>query len=289
MLDLAVLHRPTSSEEAVRLFHETEGSGLYLAGGTVLVPAGSSNLDFLVDLSDAGLDYIQCEGEDEGRRGFLRVGAATTVADVARSTELARLAGGILKEAALRIAAHTLRNRATVGGNIVAWRYPTDLPPVLLALGAVLVIEDTEGTRTVSLEDFYTRRRDVYRKGDLLVEVRVPLSTGEWSGAFEKLGRLKLDVAVVNCAAAVRRTGDRITEARVALNGVGPVPLRAAAVESALIDVLPSEERCADAAAHVVEEISPRSDQRASAEYRTKMARVLVERALRRACGLGAG
>jgi len=289
MLDLAVLHRPSSPEEAVRLFHETEGSGLYLAGGTILVPAGSPNLDFLVDLSGVGLDYIRREGGSGGREGFVRVGAGTTVADVARSPDLAGLAGGVLKEAALHVAAHTVRNRATVGGNLVAWRYPTDLPPVFLALGAVLVVEDAEGTRTLPLEDLYTRRREVYRKGDLLVEIHLPMSATDWSGAFEKLGRLKLDVALVNCAAAVRLAGGRVDEARVALNGVGATPSRAAAVEAAMVGGEPSAERCADAAALVVDGISPRSDKRASADYRAKMARVLTARALRRACGLEAG
>ena len=178
MLDLKSLERPTGPEEAVRLYAEAEGTGLYVAGGTVVVGAASPNLDYLVDLTRAGLAY---ERTEEG--SHLAIGAMVRIADLAHSAAAADLAGGVLCDAASAVANHTIRNSATVGGNILSWAYPSDLPPALLALGARVVIRNPDGEREVGLDEFYRDRREVYRKGDLLVEARVPLEASGFSGA----------------------------------------------------------------------------------------------------------
>jgi CO/xanthine dehydrogenase FAD-binding subunit len=201
MLDLTSLERPTSPEEAIRLFAEAEGTGLYVAGGTVVVAAASPNLDYLVDLTRAGLDYERTTEDPSG--AHLAIGAMIRIADLARSQAAADLAGGVLREAARAVANHTIRNQATVGGNILSWAYPSDLPPALLALDAHVVVRNGEGERETGLDEFYRSRRDVFRKGDLVVEVRVPLDASRFSGAFEKTGRKRLDVAIMNCAVAL--------------------------------------------------------------------------------------
>jgi len=114
----------------------------------------------------------------------------------ARSPAAGELAGGVLRTAARAVANHTIRNLATVGGNLLSWHYPSDLPPALLALDASVVLRGVEGEREIGLEDFYRSGRDVFRKGDLLVEVRVPNGASRLSGAFEKIGRKRLDVAL---------------------------------------------------------------------------------------------
>lgn len=283
MLDLRVLERPTSAEEAVRLYAEAEGAGLYVAGGTVVVGAASPNLDYLVDLTRAGLDYERTEGGAAG--GYLAIGAMVRIADLARSTAAADLGGGVLCEASSVVANHTIRNRATVGGNVLSWSFPSDLPPAFMALDARAVVRNGDGEKEVGLEEFYRDRRNVFRKGDLLVEVRVPVEASRFSGAFEKVGRKRLDVAVVNCAAALSVSGGAILEARIALNGVGPIPLRARDAERSLAGASASEADFGNAARLAAAALEPRSDHRASAEYRKKVAAVLVRRALVRAAG----
>jgi CO/xanthine dehydrogenase FAD-binding subunit len=283
MLDLKALERPTSPEEAVRLFAEAEGAGLYVAGGTVIVGAASPNLDYLVDLTRAGLAYERTEDTPSG--GYLAVGAMVRVADLARSAAVADISGGVLCEAASVVANHTIRNRATVGGNILSWPYPSDLPPALLALDARVVLRNADGEREIGLEELYRDRRNVFRKGDLLVEARVPLEASGFSGAFEKIGRKRLDVAIANCAVALRVEDGAIRQSRVALNGVGPVPLRAREAERSLVGVSTCDVDFEEAARLAAEPLEPRSDHRASAEYRKKIAAVLVRRALVRAAG----
>jgi carbon-monoxide dehydrogenase medium subunit len=286
MLDLRAVPRPTSPEEAVKLFAEAEGNGLYVAGGTIIVPAGSSRLDFLIDLSRAGLNYIRMPDEGPRSSRDLVIGAGTRVGDLARSEGIAQVASGMLTAAALAIGTHTVRNRATVGGNIVASHYPTDLPPALLALDASLSVMNVEGVREIPLHDFYTRRRDLHEKGDLIVEVRVPGENLKAAAAFEKLGRLKLDLAIVNCAVALTGLADGATRARIAVNGTGRPPTRLTDVEDLLNGKRVDGRVLEDAARLAARSVSAKSNHRASAGYRTKMTGVIVGRALSRAVGL---
>ncbi len=280
MFDLSVLHRPTSPDEAVRLFGETEGNGLYVAGGTVVVPAGSPNLSYLVDLSAAGLDYIRRDA------AHVVIGATVTVADLARSPEAGDPASGLLRHAALSVANHTVRNLATVGGNVGAWSYPTDLPVALLVLDAALVVQDASGRRELPLSDYFSKRGEVFRKGDLIVELRLSASFAGLTGGFDKIGRKKLDVAIVNAAAAMKVDGGRMTDIRVALGGGGAAPVRLPECESFLSANDISEDVFAEAGRVASSAVSARGDHRASAEYRTKVSAIAVKRALMRAAGL---
>jgi len=286
MLELKVVHRPSSPAEAVRLLAGTEGRGLYVAGGTILVVGGSSHLDFLVDLTSAGLSGIRLDA-GAGASGALVVGATTTIAELLRSPDAGRPAAGLLHEAAAHLATHTIRNLSTVGGNALAWHFPTDLPPALLVLDASITVAGRAGGRAVPLEDIYVRRGEVFAAGDLIVDVRVPAETPGLRGAFEKHGRKRLDVALVNCAAAVRIESGRIAEARLALNGVGGAPVRRRDVEAFLVGKAAAAVTFEEAGRMVSAVVEPKTDHRASGEYRKRIAGVAAKRALMRAAGVG--
>lgn len=280
MFDLSVLHRPASPEEAVSLFRETAGTGLYVGGGTVIVPAASAKLDFLVDLSSAGLSYVRSES------GHLVLGATVTVAALAGSLEAGGMASGVMAAAALTVANHTVRNLATVGGNVAAWPYPTDLPVVFLVLGASLVVLGASGRREVSIEDFFLKRGEVFSKGDLVTELRIPIPDGDLGGGFDKIGRKRLDVAIANAAAAVLVEDGRIADARLAVGALGPAPRRLPECESFLVGKPVGEEAFAEAGRMAARAVTPRSDHRAGAAYRSKASAVAAKRALMRAAGL---
>ncbi len=284
MLDLKNLYRPKSAGEAVRVLLETEGTGLYVAGGTIVVPTGSPSLDYLVDLTDVGLDYVRVEDTPGGRT--LAIGATTRIADLATSPELASPALRAIIDAAVDMGTHTTRNRATIGGNLYAAHFPSDLPPAFLALGASIRLQGADDPREVSLEDFYARRSEVYRRGDLIVEIRVPAGHEGLASAFEKTGRTRVDVAIVNCAAAVALCDGTIEAARVALNGISTIPFIATGAGAYLVGKAPTEDVFREAGRLVSESVSPRGDHRASADYRRKVAGVMTTRALSRAAGL---
>lgn len=274
-MDIKQLHRPSTAEEAFRALGASEGNGLYVAGGTIVVHSGAA-LDFLVDVTAAGLG-----GVSEEQDGSLVIGATTTVSELCRSEAVARVAGGVLALAAAGVANHTVRNLATVGGNIVAWHFPTDIPTVLLALGAEILVLGAAGERTVALRDFFRARKDVFETGELITGVRVASSEG-LTGAFEKMGRKRLDVALVNAAALVGVKDGRFDTVRVALNGMAGPPARLTEVEEALLGREATDDEISRAAS-VVASVAPREDARAGADYRSRIAEIAVRRALVRA------
>lgn len=279
MSTIKELIRPDTPGEAVRAHAGSPGIALYISGGTILVHAGAT-IDTAVDLCGIGAAGVSTEPD-----GSVVIGGCTSIDDLARSAEAEAVAGGILTRAAHGIANHTIRNLATVAGNLVAWHFPTDLPPVLLALDAVLRVQTMDGAKDVTLDAFYTRRREVFRRGDLIVDVRVPASPS-LRGSFHKVGRKRLDIAIASAAAVVGGTPDGTSDVRLALGGLGVAPLRARDAEAYLTEHGLDAGTVRRAAEIAVDAAGPRGDRRATADYRRAAAVAAAVRALTEAAGL---
>ena len=169
-----------------------------------------------------------------------------------------------------------MRNRGTIGGSLAHGDPASDLPAVMLALEAELVIAGPEGERTVSAAEFFRGVFDTaVGPGELLTEIRIPKLGGVgWS--YLKFTRRAQDWATVGVAAIVRHNGG-VQEARIALTNMGATPLRATAAEQALVA---GED---DPAAHMADGTDPASDVSASAEFRSHLARVVGKRAIEEA------
>jgi CO/xanthine dehydrogenase FAD-binding subunit len=279
---LRAFHSPTTVAQAVRLFEAEQrrgGRGRYVAGGTDLVVQGDRTLRYLVDLTRLPLSYVKKRG------GGWAIGATTRMADIEHAAAVRRFADGILSEAAGTCGSPQIRNMATAGGNLSNASPACDLAPPLLALDASVVIAGKGGRRAVPLDRFFRGVHRTALNGGLLLEIVVPALPkapgGRAAWSFQKLGRLRSDIALVNAAAGIvlDKTG-RCTWARIALGAVAPTPLRARRAEALLVGRvfdLAAIEAAADRAAR---EARPVSDVRASAEYRRDMSRVLVARAL---------
>jgi carbon-monoxide dehydrogenase medium subunit len=156
---------------------------------------------------------------------------------------------------------------------------------VALALDATLVATGPNGPRRVAARDFFV---DMFTTAleptEILTEVRFPRLPG-WTARYEKFHRAAQAWALVAVAVAVRRENGAIAEARVALTNMGPVPVRASAVETGLAGAADLGTVKA-AAAHAGEATSPPSDISGSAEYRRHLAGVLTARAVASAAGL---
>lgn len=182
------------------------------------------------------------------------------------------------------VATIRIRNVGTVGGN-VAHADPNQDPPVtLIAHGATVTLASRDGERVLPLEDFFVDYYETARTpSELLTAIDVPRLPEGTGGSYLKfLPRSAEDYATVSVAATVRLDGggSRCADARVALGSVAGVPIRARAVESALVGQPPSAEVIREAAALVTDEVDPIPDARGSAEYKREMAAVYVRRAL---------
>jgi len=228
----------------------------------------------LVDLGGLGeLRGVRDDGD------ALVVGAMTTHATVAAHPLVAEHAP-LLAQAAARIGDRQVRHLGTIGGSLAHADPAGDLPAVAQALDVTFVVAGPGGRRSVPAAewpvDYFTT---ALAPDELLVEVRVP-KYGGWGAHYEKFHRTAQAWAIVGVAAMVRRSNANIAEARVALTNMGPIPVRATAVERALAGAEATAQAVGAAAEHAAEGTQPPSDLSGSAEYRAHLARVLTARAV---------
>jgi len=258
--------RAESVEQAIELLGREDAK--LLAGGHSLIPAMRLRIArpaLLVDIGPVDeLRYVREDGD------AIAIGALTRHHDLAQDP-LVRDHCGLLAEAASLVGDPQVRHRGTIGGSVSHGDPASDLPAVLLALDAELVVTGPEGARTVAAADFF---RGVFETAlgsqDVLTEIRVPKLDGAgWS--YLKFNRRAQDWATVGVAAVADNGA-----AKVALVNMGATPLRARGVE----ETLASGADAAAAAEKADEETDPPSDTNGSADYRRFLARVLVRRAL---------
>ena len=273
---------PTTVDDAVRALSEAGEDAKIIAGGQSLMPVLRMRLaapSKLIDLGKvAELRGIREEGD------HLVIGAMTTHYDVQFDGLIAEHAP-LLALTATAVADPQVRHRGTFGGSLAHADPAGDLPAPVLALDAEMVVRGMDGTRTVPAAEFFTDFfTTALRPGEILVEVRVPKTTG-WSAHYEKFNRVAQAWSIVAVAAAVRVDGGAIAEARVALTNMGSTPVRATSVEQALVGRQATPEAIRSAAQHAAEGTSPPTNADADAEYRKHLARVLTSRAVSAAVG----
>jgi carbon-monoxide dehydrogenase medium subunit len=266
-----------SVEHAVELLGAREDSKL-LAGGHSLVPLLRLRVSRPAVLVDLGRIESLRGVRDEG--GRLAVGALTRHHDL-QHDPLIQEHCPVVSHAAGLIGDPQVRHRGTIGGSLAHGDPASDLPAVLLALDAELVVRGPSGERVVPAGEF---SRGVFETAlgpqDVLTEIRVPkLGPAGWS--YLKFTRRAQDWATVGVAAIVRRANGTIEDARISLASMGPTPVRARAAEAALRTV----DDVGAAAGAVAAESDPPSDTSGSAEYRRHLATVLARRALEEAIG----
>lgn len=272
-------YRAHSVADARQLLADHPGAKL-LAGGHSLVPLLKLRLaapDAVIDIGRIpDLRGIAREGDD------IRIGALTTHAELAASAAL-RAAAPALADAAAAIGDPAVRNRGTIGGNLAHADPASDLPPVLVALDARMVVAGPDGERTIQADRFFTGlMTTALAEHDILLAVRVRASGRGEGSAYEKFAHPASRYAVLGAAAWLGVANGSCSAARVALGGLLPHARRAAAVEKALVGRPATVDAMAEAATHVAADLGAdvTGDIFASAEYRAAMAPVYVRRAL---------
>ena len=265
--------RAASADEAISLLTEHGDEAKLLAGGHSLLPLMKLRLATPAMLIDVGrlteLSYIRDAGD------HVAIGALTRHRDV-ETSDVLKAEVPLLAHAASYVGDPQVRHRGTLGGTLAHGDPASDLPAVILALGATLVAKGPDGEREIAATDFFRGFLETALAPDeLLTEVRVP-KTGTNGWSFQKFNRRAQDWAIVGVAAV--RTGPG-NGAGIALVNMGSVPVRASAVESALA----SGASAVDAAAAAADGLDPPGDLNATPEYRRHLAQVLVRRALEEA------
>ncbi len=276
--------REELADATVVLDRSPEPPDFVIAGGTDLyVQKGE-------DLPDARLDvldhYPQMKGI-ERRNGHLRLGALTTFEEFAEHPEAQRIVPEI-EDYMFLIASLQIRNRATLGGNVINASPIGDMTVLLLALDAQLVLEELvleepvleepRATRTVPLREFYKGYKVLDKTaGEVLTEILIPRPEPGTRVGWEKVSKRKcLDIASVNSAIRIRLDGDTVADVRLGVGGVAPIPLELKRTRETLLGRPLDAETVGDALATAQGEISPISDVRGSADYKRLLTHQLL-------------
>lgn len=274
--------RPATVDEAVAALVAGGEDAKVLGGGQSLMPVlrlrmgaptvvvDTTRIDEMKGITDTGDAIV--------------IGAGVTHDEVEKSA-LVREHVALLSTVTAAVADRQIRHRGTVGGAMAHADPAGDQPGTALALDATFTIAGPGGRRTVAAADFF---EDYFTTAvgpdEILVSMSVPKYTG-WGAHYEKLNRTAQAWAIVGAAATVRMDGGSIAEARIGLTNMGPTPVRASAVEAALVGAS-SLDAIAAAAEQAAVGTSPNSDIHAEAAYREHLARVLTKRAVAKAAGL---
>jgi carbon-monoxide dehydrogenase medium subunit len=278
-----------SIDEALTLLAEHGDEAEFIAGGTSLILMMQQGLvqpSFVIGLGDVG----ELRGIKRTPEGGLEVGAMTTHRVLETSPEAFAFAAALPKALGW-IATIRIRNQATLGGNLVHADPAQDPPPVLIALDAsVDVVSKGNAARLIAMESFFTDYFETQLgETELVRSVKVPPMPAGSKLAYKKfLPRTEDDYATVSVAVRLGIDDAGICkDLRIGLGALGVTPLRARAVESALLGQRLTASVVRDAAALVRDEVDPLDDVRGSAKYKREMARVWTERTIAQLGGIG--
>jgi aerobic carbon-monoxide dehydrogenase medium subunit len=265
---------PSTIDEVVRLLAQHGESAKLLAGGHSLLPLMKLRFaqpTHVVDLRRIpSLRGVRREGST------LVIGAMTTYTELAMSRDV-HDAAPVITDAASHVGDPQVRNRGTIGGSLAHADPAADLPAVILALGASLVAVGERGRRVIAADQFFVGLYSTALvAGELLAEIRVPISASRSGSAYAKHPQPASRFAFVGVAATIdlERMSNRVQRVRVAVTGLADKPLRGIAVEEALVGHAADPDAIAAAATRLV------SSSDGLDEYKAHLASVHAEQAL---------
>ena len=274
-------HRPKSVADAVAMLADLGDDARPLAGGHSLIPMMKLRLAtpaHLVDLAGlADLKGVRADGTD------VVIGAMTTQHELIASDVLAAKVP-LLRETSVLIADPQVRYAGTLGGNVANGDPGNDMPAVMMCLGATYEVVGKSGARRIAAREFYQGAYfTALEPGEILTAVRIPVPAAGHGFAYEKLKRKVGDYATAAAAVVLTMSGARVAACSIGLTNVAETPLWAEEAGRILAGSALDDATVKKAVAAAEAITSPASDARGPALYRTKMAGVMLARALARA------
>ena len=273
-------HRPASVRETVGLLAQLGEEGRVLAGGHSLIPMMKLRLaaaEHLVDLAGVSeLRGIRAQGDE------IVIGAMTTQHELMASELYAKIP--LLRETSLVIADPQVRYVGTLGGNVANGDPGNDMPAVMMCLRASYQVASQSGQRRIAAREFYQGAYfTALEPGEIVTDIRIPVPPAGHGYAYEKLKRKIGDYATAAAAVVLSLRDGNVASCSIGLTNVAETPLwaeEAAKVLSGSALDAATVKRAVAAAEAIT---SPANDARGPAHYRTKMAGVMLTRALARA------
>jgi len=267
-----------SLREALELKSKYRENAVFIAGGTALLVDIRNDVlkpepEAVIDISALDeIDYIRQEGSQ------ISIGAVTKISALQKSP-IVQKSAPILSQACKQFANPLIRNRATLGGNLINASPAADMATPLLTLGATILLKSIDGERTIPVEEFFSGvKRTNHRNDELLAGVRFNETQGKRC-QFLKMGQRNGTAISLVSLSLMFDVADGVIkdDLKLALGSVAPTPIRAYRTEDALHGVGPSLENIKRAGNILKDEVNPISDVRGSAEYRREMSAALLQ------------
>jgi carbon-monoxide dehydrogenase medium subunit len=276
------LAEPTSLADAIKLLDPDDATVRPLAGGTALMlmmKAGVFRPEKLISLRKIEAKYSGIAASADG----LRIGAMTTLSAVERSADVRKHAP-VITRTMLTLSNVRVRNVAAVGGALAHGDPHMDLPPVLMALGASIVITGPKGERKLALEDLFTGYYETsLDRNELISEVRIP-AQGSKRAAYMKVTTGSADDwPALGVAAVLDTDGGAIKSARIVASAATVKATRLTAAEAILNGKTVDDKLLKQAGDTAAAEAELLGDVRGSVPYKRELMRVYVGRAVRAA------
>lgn len=272
----------TSIDEVLQTLKGKGERARIVAGGTDLIleleRGVRKGIETIIDVTRIPhLDQITLD-ED----GIVHLGPLVTHNHCVES-KLIRERAYPLARAAWEVGAPQIRNRGTVAGNLITASPANDTITPLMALGASVTLQSTNGTRTILLKDFYTGvRKTVMQADEMLVDISFPAMKSTQRGMFIKLAlRRAQAISIIDAAIILSLKADSVTSASITLGAVAPTIIHALDAEKYLAGKKLTDAVIAEAARLTMNSCKPIDDIRGSAAYRSEMVRVCTIRGLR--------
>jgi Aerobic-type carbon monoxide dehydrogenase, middle subunit CoxM/CutM homologs len=274
-------HAAGSVDEAIALLQQYGDEAKILAGGHSLIPAMKLRLSqpgHLIDISKLKtLSFIR------QRKNAIAIGAATTYSELEKSDMLQK-SFPLLPEGIAVIGDQQVRNRGTIGGSIAHSDPAADLPGIILALHADIVVQGPQGKRTLAADDFFVDTfTTALAPDELVIEILLPLPEAHTGSAYVKVANKASHYAIAGCAAVITLEKATCKAASIAITGASVRTTRAATVEQALSGKQLDESTIAQAALHASDGLEMLSDIHGSDAYRRQLCTVVTQRAIKQA------
>lgn len=267
-------YSPASSAELAELLSANPNAKM-VAGGTDL------SLEITQSLRE--FDTLVYTGRVEEMLSIIetpesiRIGAAVTYSDC---KEILCREYPDLHELIERLGSRQIRNQGTLGGNVGNASPIGDMPPVLIALKAQLVLRSASGSRTLAVEDYFVRYKvTAQRPGEFIESITIPRAEqGLIFRAYKISKRLEDDISAICAVFYLSIKNGVVVYASIAFGGMAEIPKRAECCEKTLINQPWNEATVATAMTALANDYTPISDFRATAAYRTQVSQNLLQR-----------
>ncbi len=267
--------KPATLDEALKILSEKEKVRIFAGGTDVIVKMKVAGMacDYLMDIKGIdSLDYARLADD-----GVFHIGALAKLSHLEKNPIIAERYPA-LKEAFHLMASISVRNMATMAGNICNASPVADAVVPAICYNAVLTLASVRGERTVPIEKFFLAPSvTVMEKDEMLIDIALPAPKANTGAAFVKKTRVRPDIAKISVGVRVTRGGDHACCCRIAMGAVAATPAFLEETAAMFAGKKVTTELIEQVAAHAAASIKPIDDNRTTAEYRTAIAEILTK------------